>query len=148
MKNLVCVKAGEGLDGIGETLGHRIQAVIYKNDDGQPDLDGDIELRTDGIALYILCKLGGGLYGGYGTDSLYKFCNFRKKLINAFEGYGYHHGMTKRDARKWGRCMADGYFDKGGKPISELVDALVLDYDCDFSQSSFDSLVAEKISYW
>ncbi|AWD92218.1 hypothetical protein HOT14_gp18 [Escherichia phage vB_EcoS_IME347] len=143
MKHLVCIVEGCGLEGIGGELGHY---MIAKNDQ---DRSGDVEITSRHALPYIMETLGDGMYQGYGSSAIYKQYPIRKRLVRAFFKYAHHDCKLSRNAAKsWARAMADGYFFRDGQAISEMIQTIMIDYDGDFGQESFDSYVADEISYW
>lgn len=132
---------------MGETgrYGHETKIKPYRDyvhTDAIID-DGDaLDLIMENVAPY--------KYQVYGGSAIYlDVTAIRRKMNRAFFKEAVNtYGMCKRDAKKWSRAMADGYFFESGYPISELIETFRIDYESDFSQASFDSYVIEEISYW
>lgn len=149
MKHLICMVEGNGLSGIGGEVGHYMIGKVYRDEDNRADCDGDIEITSRHVMPYIMENLGDGMYQGYGSNAVYKHFPIRKRLVRAFFKYAHQDCKLPRNAAKsWARAIADGYFFRDGQAISEMIQTIMIDYDGDFGQESFDSYVAEDISCW
>lgn len=149
MKHLICVVEGDGLSGIGGEIGHYMIGKVYRDEDNLLDCDGDIEIASRHVMPYIMENLGDGMYQGYGSNAVYKHFPIRKRLVRAFFKYAHHDCKLSRKAAKgWARAMAGGYFFRDGQATSEMIQTIMIDYEGDFGQESFDSCVNEDISCW
>ena len=148
MKHLICIVEGNGLSGIGGELGHYMIGKDFRAGK-KKDSDGDIEISSRHVMPYIMENLGDGMYQGYGSNAVYKHIPIRKRLVRAFFKYAHHDCKLSRNAAKsWASAMADGYFFRDGQAISEMIQTIMIDYEGDFGQESFESYVAEDISCW
>ena len=133
MKHLVCIVEGCGLDGIGGEVGHYMIAKDYQ------DRSGDVGITSRHVLPYIMENLGDGMYQGYGSSAIYKHVPIRKRLVRAFFKYAHHDcKLSRKEAKGWARAMADGYFFRDGQAISEMIQSIMIEYEGDFGQDSFD----------
>ena len=146
-KLIVCIQGELGGFKMAETglYGHETEIKPYQRYNHT-----DTIICKPGELDLIMNRLGRYHYQVYGGTATYlDVTAIRRKMNRAFYKEAENtYGMCKRDAKKWSRAMADGYFDKAGYPLKEVVDCIRIDYECDFSQPSFDGFIIEEISCW
>lgn len=152
MKHLVCTATryehDSGLNHIGE-YGQYLFCKKHETKREWGYKPTDIEINNDDIPCYIMKRIAKSKYSAYGDSSVYTAIPMRKKLINAFQECAITYGwMSKRQARKWARRIADCYFGRDGKAIPEMIEAFSDWYNCDYSQANFDDFAMTEISYW
>lgn len=136
MKTLICVKEGTKPHYPGTGFVGHIVKVKPHTEFNATDVIIDEENTLD----FIMKRVGRGKYAIYGCDAVYiDIRRIRHKLIRAFAKCC---GGSRKDARRWARCMADCYFDKKGNPVIDDMPFI------DMSQTYFDDFAREEISNW
>lgn len=148
MKHLICIEAPNDqytLHGLGVFKGHYITAGTYDARRG----DGDLMITSKEVNPYIMQNLGNNEYMAYGCNAVYKHVKIRKRVVRAFKKIAIKYWkMSKKDAGRWARNVADPYFYRNGESCYFLIDELMENYGGDFSQGSFDDLANYEISCW
>lgn len=148
MKHLICIEAPNDeytLHGLGVFKGHYITAKIKD----AKLADGDLEITSKEVNPYIMQNLGNNEYMAYGCNAVYKHIKIRKRVVRAFKKIAMKHWkMSKKDAGRWARNVADAYFYRNGESCYFLIDELMENYGGDFCQVSFDAWADYEISCW
>ncbi len=148
MKHLICIEAPNDehtLHGIGMFKGHYMTASIYDVHRG----DGDLMITSKEVNPYIMQNLGNNEYMAYGCNAVYKHIKIRKRVVRAFKKIAMKYWkMSKKDAGRWARNVADSYFYRNGESCYFLIDEMMENYSGTFCQSDFDAWADYEVDCW
>lgn len=148
MKHLICIEAPNDeytLHGLGMFKGHYMTASIYDAHRG----DGDLMITSKEVNPYIMQNLGNNEYMAYGCNAVYKHIKIRKRVVRAFKKIAMKYWkMSKKDAGRWARNVADSYFYRNGESCYFLIDEMMENYSGTFCQSDFDAWADYEVDYW
>ncbi|UIU28288.1 hypothetical protein SA12KD_72 [Escherichia phage vB_EcoS_SA12KD] len=148
MKHLICIDTPNNehtLHGIGMFKGHYMTASIY---DAHRD-DGDLMITSKDVNPYIMQNLGNNEYMAYGCNAVYKNVKIRKRIVRAFKKIAMKHWkMSKKEAGRWARNVADSYFYRNGESCHFLIDEMMENYSGTFRQSDFDAWAYYEVDCW
>ena len=148
MKHLICIDTPNDehtLYGIGMFKGHYMTAIIYDSRRG----DGDLVTTSKDTGPYIMQNLGNNEYMAYGCNAVYKHIKIRKRIVRSFKKIAMKHWkMSKNEAGRWARNVADSYFYRNGESCYFLIDEMMENYSGTFCQSDFDDWAEYEISCW
>ena len=148
MKHLICIDTPNNeytLYEIGMFKGHYMTARIYDARRG----DGDLIITSKDVNPYIMQNLGNNEYTAYGCNAVYKHVKIRKRVVRAFKKIAMKHWkMSKKEAGRWARNVADSYFYRNGESCYFLIDEMMENYSGTFCQSDFDDWAEYEISCW
>lgn len=146
MKHLICIETPNDeytLHGIGMFKGHYMTARIHDVHRG----DGDLMITSKEVNPYIMQNLGNNEYMAYGCNAVYKNIKIRKRIVRAFKKIAIKYWkMSKKDAGRWARNVADSYFYSNGECCNFFIDDIMDNYGGNFCQDEFDSWADDEIS--
>lgn len=144
MKHLICIEAPNDeytLHGIGMFKGHYMTAARCFN--------GDLMITSKEVNPYIMQNLGDNEYMAYGCNAVYKHIKIRKRVVRALKKIAMKRWkMSKKDAGRWARNVADSYFYHNGESCYFLIDEIMENYSGTFCQSDFDAWADYEVDCW